>query len=237
MVLAFACDSTITSGLATLIPTSVFGLRPAIGRWMRIDGAIQSGRSEPPPEASRAREWCHGPAVACQLRDGPERAPEARLSCGRAVLSRTGAQPRPEGDPRLDLSPYGEIGLMLIIFAETGPADRLLPPRRLAPLHRRAPRQPGQAEPRGGPDRLLRRRGDRRPGRLHHRPEGRARALPAAGLAVLQTGVRRPHRRVLRAARPEDHRARAVRARSCARSRRCSPASARCRAARSSPTT
>ena len=58
-----------------------------------------------------------------------------------------------------------------VIFAETGPAHRLLPPRRLAPLHRRVFARPTRRpEPRRRSlARLLRRRGGRRPGRLRVR--------------------------------------------------------------------
>src|SRR3954452_4655998 len=119
----------MTSGFATLIPTSVFVLRLAIGRWVRIDGAIQSARSGHRLEASRLRVLPRT-GGRCQLGE-VRKGHRGRLSCG-PVLSvlALSLDPKQIFD---SLSPYGEIGLMLIIFAETGlligfflPGDSLL---------------------------------------------------------------------------------------------------------------
>ena len=125
MVFAFAPDSTITSGLATCRsygpsadgagcePSSVVGGRGR-GAYRRRTVVRRSGR--------------------CQLRRVPEGGAGRRLSC--AVVHLLSTILALSLDPKEilnDLSPYGEIGLMLIIFAETGlligfflPGDSLL---------------------------------------------------------------------------------------------------------------
>src|SRR5689334_348600 len=121
MVSAFALDSTITSGLAT---RGVLGLG--------VGSAVQCGRrrawrkvSAPDSGAASGR---------CQLRVVPVERGTGRLSC--AVVHLLSTILALSLDPKEilnDLSPYGEIGLMLIIFAETGllvgfflPGDSLL---------------------------------------------------------------------------------------------------------------
>ena len=114
-------------------PSSVVGGATVGGAYRRRTVVRRSGRCQlrVVPEAARG-----GPSIL-----------RASCTCSRPFLALS-LDPKEILD---DLSPYGEIGLMLIIFAETGLLDRLLPPRRLAPLHRRDPRQPGQAEPRRHP--------------------------------------------------------------------------------------
>ena len=141
MVLAFALDSTMTSGFATCIPRVLRGWGGA-GRPVWSAGGVGSriGAGECRDEWPRST-----PGVQWSAGSG-------RLSC--AVVHLLSTILALSLDPKEilnDLSPYGEIGLMLIIFAETGPADRILPPRRLPPLHCRAAGQPGQAQPGGRP--------------------------------------------------------------------------------------
>ena len=95
------------------------------------------------------------------------------------ALDHSRAQPGSEGDPQRP-EPVRRDRPDAHHLRRDRPARRLLPARRLAPLHRRDPRQPGQVEPGRRPARVLRRRRHRRPGRLHHRPEGGSARCSAA---------------------------------------------------------
>jgi hypothetical protein len=92
-----------------------------------------------------------------------------------------------------------------------GPADRLLPPRRQPPLHRRVPRLAGGVadHPPGAP--LLRGGGAGRQHRLRDRPWPRAAALRAIRLAPLPPRASGARRGLLRAARRQGDRPRALR--------------------------
>src|SRR5215213_4825318 len=108
MVSAFAFDSTMTSGLGTCGVLRIgFGVADQCGR--RGTSATVSARDS---GAASGR---------CQLRVRPEGGRRSRLSC--AVVHLISTILALSLDPKeilSDLSPYGEIGLMLIIFAETG---------------------------------------------------------------------------------------------------------------------
>ena len=124
MVSAFAFDSTITSGFATGGSCrSLVGVAVQCGRRGGTEGVSA-------PESGVAS----GP---CQLRVVPGGDRSGRLSCAVvAVVHLLSSILALSLDPKEilnDLSPYGEIGLMLIIFAETGllvgfflPGDSLL---------------------------------------------------------------------------------------------------------------
>ena len=78
------------------------------------------------------------------------------------------AQPGSEGDPRL-AQPLRRDRPHADHLRRDRAALRLLPARRLADVHGRPARQPGLVEPGPRARGLLRGRGDRRPGRVHHR--------------------------------------------------------------------
>src|SRR3954471_12915925 len=108
MVSAFAFDSTITSGFATR-----GSCRSSVGV------AVQCGRREGTVGVSAPESGVTG--GPCQLRVVPGSGGVGRLSC--AVVHLLSTILALSLDPKEilnDLSPYGEIGLMLIIFAETG---------------------------------------------------------------------------------------------------------------------
>ena len=127
MVFAFAPDSTITSGFATCCV-----LRSLRSGWC-------GDASRPVWSARRGQEAYRRRTVVrrsgrCQLRTFRRRQrvgvyPAPSCTCSRRILALS-------LDPKeilSDLSPYGEIGLILIIFAETGlligfflPGDSLL---------------------------------------------------------------------------------------------------------------
>ena len=226
MVSALAFDSTITSGLATWCgPRGWGGTRPT-----SVVG--EGGR-----EAYRRRRVVRR-SRPCQLRVVPGGGGSGRLSC--AVVHLLSTILALSLDPKEilnDLSPYGEIGLILIIFAETGLLVGLLPPRRLAPLHGRDPGQPGEAEPGRHPHRVLRRRRHRRPGGVHDRPEDGPAPVAPSRFAASSNGSS--------STAPSTSSTNTARRRSCsrascpscARSPRSSPASARCPAGRSSAST
>ncbi len=132
---------------------------------------------------------------------------------GRAECPRL---PRPREDHRLAGRRSPRSACSLIVFAESGlligfflPGDSLLftagllvvagPESRLELL--------------GAPRRVLHRRRDRRPGRLLVRQARRPVAVPPAELPPVQTGVRAADEGLLRAPRPEDDRAGALRSR------------------------
>src|ERR1044071_7052649 len=113
MVSAFAFDSTITSGLAT---------GESYGSWSGVVGsAVQCGRRGGAVGVSAPESGVAG--GLCQLRVVPEGDRVGRLSCAVvAVVHLLSSILALSLDPKEilnDLSPYGEIGLILIIFAET----------------------------------------------------------------------------------------------------------------------
>ena len=121
----------MTSGLATLIPTSDFGVRLALGsRVPTLSDPVCS--LEPLAGGIVRRRVVPRTGRPCQLRHGPEAGRGAVYPAPSAVLSvlALSLDPKQIFD---SLSPYGEIGLILIIFAETGlligfflPGDSLL---------------------------------------------------------------------------------------------------------------
>ena len=147
MVFALAGDSTMTSGLATCV------LRGVEGRGRRSVGLGAGHRSGAPSSVLPcARPTCQTVAV----RPRPWAVYRARRAAVLAALDFL--------DPEniLDwLGPFATIGLFLDRLRRVGPADRLLPARRLAAVHRRAALVPGQVRPAppGAPRRLLHRRG------------------------------------------------------------------------------
>ena len=152
------------------------------------------------------------------------------------ALDHSRAQSGSEGDPQRP-EPVRRDRADADHLRRDRPARRFLPPRRLAPLHRRDPRQPGQAEPRRHPHRVLRRRRHRRPGRVHHRPEDGTRACCAAPIRGSSNGSSSTAPRTSSTNTERRRSSSRASCRSCARSRRSSPASARCRAGRSSAST
>src|SRR5262245_47803144 len=133
MVSAFAPDSTITRGLATsslfvLSASSPERVRRATGR--PGPGARPVLYPDPPRTGHRGGESCHGFGVRVNSERSPPTRP--RLSCAPVGLLTLALSLDPKAILS-DLSPYGEIGLILIIFAETGlligfflPGDSLL---------------------------------------------------------------------------------------------------------------
>ena len=169
----------------------------------------------------------------CQLRVVPVRrrdravypAPSCRGTCSRR-FSRSASIPKKIIN---DLSPFGEIGLFLIIFAESGlligfflPGDSLLFTAGLLANQ-------GKLNLAAILIGCFVAAVARRPGRASRSAEGGTAPVPAPGLEAVQTGVRRPHRGLLRAARRRRRSCSPASCPSCARSHRSSPASARCR--------
>ena len=154
---------------------------------------------------------CVPTACRCQAVPSGARAGAVCLSCA-PCCSALALEPRPQ--EILDsLGPWATIGLILIIFAETGlligfflPGDSLL---FTAGLLADAG-QPQHRGPRSSACFVAAVIGDQ-VGYTFGKRAGPA-ALPRARLAVVQAGVRRTHQGVLREARAEDDRDRALRA-------------------------